>query len=212
MRSYILYFRNCLVLPIYRNFFIASMIGGFVGTSASFTFLFSTDTLGIDLKTIGRFGAYAMIASVIAYPIVGWLCDKFQPIVVNLWASVLIFVVTILSYFLIHDENSLLVFTLLTTLISVGLGLGSSAMAMKLFPQERFAQFSSAANVFGVGIGIVGSYAVGAFMDIAHSNYRVAYLVQAVGGLAIIPLFLVYADWKRRGGPENYVPPLPPEA
>jgi len=212
VRDYYRYFRRCLILPIYRNFFIAAMIGGFVGSAGSFTFLFTTDTLKIDLETLGRFGAYGMIASFLAYPPMGWLCDRFQPIVVNFVASSALLVVTVLSYFFIHGPTSLLVFSLLSGVVGVGLGLGSQAMAMKLFPREEFAQFSSAANVFGVGIGIVGSFAVGLCMDLVGGNYRVAFLVQALGGFALIPLWFVYQDWKRRGGPENYVPPLPPES
>jgi maltose/moltooligosaccharide transporter len=117
----------------------------------------------------------------------------------------------ILSFFFIIDKQTLLIFTLIGSVLYVLGGLGFATLTMKLFPAEKFGQLSAGVNIFGCGILIVGNFAAGIFMDFAHSNYRMAYLWSAIGGLAIIPLLWVYRDWKNHGGPENYVAPLPPE-
>ncbi len=47
-------------------------------------------------------------------------------------------------------------------------------------------------------------------MDMVHSNYRVAFLWTAViSATAIFPMILVIRGWKKHGGYDNYVPPLP---
>jgi maltose/moltooligosaccharide transporter len=92
----------------------------------------------------------------------------------------------------------------------VGWALGSLAATMKLFPDEKFGQFSSAINVFGCGALILGNYLIGQFMDLVHSNYRMMFLWSTVlFALAIYPGILVYREWKNHGGPLHYVAPLP---
>jgi hypothetical protein len=100
---------------------------------------------------------------------------------------------------------------LIGAVASVGWGLGIATLSMRLFPVEKFGQLSAGANVFGCGITIVGNFAVGVYMDWMHSNFRMAYLWSALGGLALIPLLAVYRGWKQHGGPDQYVAPMPPE-
>ncbi|MEI6072475.1 MAG: hypothetical protein WCS31_11835 [Verrucomicrobiae bacterium] len=82
---------------------------------------------------------------------------------------------------------------------------------MQIFPHAKFGQFSAAGMIFGCGIGVPGNYLAGTFMDMVNSNYRMAYLWMLIGGVSLIPTLFVYRDWKRFGGPDNYVPPMPPE-
>ena len=66
-------------------------------------------------------------------------------------------------------------------------------------------------SVFGVAFGFLGSFLAGSFRGVMQSNFRMEYLWQGMGVLALIPLLLVYRDWKRFGGPDHYEPPMPPE-
>ena len=76
-------------------------------------------------------------------------------------------------------------------------GLCLSATSMKLFPAEKFGQFSSGLNVFSCGALIVGNFLVGVLMDLTHSNYRMAFLWTAViSACAIFPMILVIHGWK----------------
>ena len=89
-------------------------------------------------------------------------------------------------------------------------GLCLSATSMKLFPAEKFGQFSSGLNVFSCGALIVGNFLVGVLMDLTHSNYRMAFLwTAAISVCAIFPMILVIRGWKQHGGHDNYVAPLP---
>ena len=118
---------------------------------------------------------------------------------------------TLLSYFFIHDMQSLLTMAIIGNLIATAGAISGATFTMQIFPHAKFGQFFAATNIFGCGIGVLGNYLAGTFMDAVHSNYRMAYLWMLIGALSLIPTFFVYRDWRRFGGPDNYVPPMPPE-
>lgn len=211
IKSFGLYFRDCFSVPLYRNYFLAMMVGGFTGCSASFILLFQTTTLALDMTILGHIFAIVGTVTAVTYIPMGWLCDKFSAIQVAIVAQAGMFLIAIASFFLIHDKESLFIFMVAGSVISVGWGLGSATLAMRLFPSEKFGQLSAGANIFGCGISIVGNLAIGLFMDWMNSNYRMAYAWSALSGLALIPLVQVYRGWKQHGGPDHYVAPLPPE-
>jgi len=150
------------------------------------------------------------ISLVILAPI-GWLCDRFSALKVGMFGFMGMQTLSVISFFFIHDKKTMIIMAVLSTIISCAWGLGSSAINMAIFPHGKFGQFFAATNIFGCGISILGNSLAGTFMDAVHHNYRMAYLWQAIGALALIPLFLVYRDWKRFGGPDHYEPPEPPE-
>jgi len=213
LKSFAIYFRECLSIPIYRNYFIAYVLATCAGSCAGpFSVLFNRDTLSISMDDMGKVFAWGSAASAVAYVPMGWLCDKFSALRVALIALVGQIFGAVCTYYLVNDKTSFLVSTLIFSIPAVGWGLGSQAMTMKLFPEEKFGQFSSGLNVFGCGALIVGNYLVGQFMDLVHSDYRMIYFWSAaLLALAILPMVLVYRGWMQHGGPHHYVAPVPKE-
>jgi len=211
IKSFGLYFRDCFSVPMYRNFFIGCMIGGLSGCAGPFVLLFYRNTLGLSMGDLGKIFALGSIVTAVIYLPVGWLCDKFPPIHIAILGSAGTAIVGILAFFLLNSKEALLVYTLVYAPVGVAAALGGATFTMKLFPLEKFGQLSSGMNLFGTGIGIVGNFAIGIFMDLMHSDFRMALAWQALGGLGLIPLLMVYRDWKKHGGPNNYIAPLPPE-
>ncbi|SDT89164.1 MFS-type transporter involved in bile tolerance, Atg22 family [Verrucomicrobium sp. GAS474] len=211
LQSFLPYFKECLRFPIYRHFFAASVLGVLATACAGpFAILFARETLGFDMDSMGKLLAWGAAASAAVYFPMGWLCDRFGALRVALLALVVLVLVSLLALFLVHGQRSYLIYTVVWALPTVGWTLGSYAAMMKLFPKEKFGQFSSASNVFGCGALIVGNYAIGRFIDLVHGDYRMTFLWSAVlFALAIYPMSLVYRYWKQHGGPDNYVPPLP---
>ena len=211
VRSFILYFRECLALSIYRNFFIASLFALSAWTcSGPFGVLFVRETLGLNMDDMGKMFAWGSAASAVAFVPIGWLCDRFSAMRIALLSLVGLVISPLLACFFVTDKESFFVYTLLSVIPSVGWGLSSQAVSMKLFPEEKFGQFSSGLNVFGFGAVILGNYLMGQFMDLVHSNYRMSYVWSALlSGLAVLPMLLVYRGWKQHGGPDRYVAPLP---
>jgi len=213
LATFALYFRECLRFPIYRNFFLVYVLT-IAATSCAgpFSVLFTRDTLGIDMNDMGKLFAWGAAASALVYFPIGWLCDRFNPLSVTIVSLCGLAAGSFLALLLVHKATGYLVYTLAWSLPTVAWALGSLSTTMRLFPKEKFGQFSSGLNVFGCGALILGNYLMGKFMDLMHSDYRMTFLWSAaLFAIAIWPMTRVYRDWKRHGGPDDYIPPLPPE-
>ncbi len=205
------YFRDCLSVPLYRNYFIVYLLVLMAGMSAtSFSTLYASKTLGLSMADMGHLWAYAQIASAFLFAPVGWLCERFTPMRVVFCSIGLLLFGALCAYFLVHDKLTWMIYSLLISIPFVGWGLGSMTVTMQLFPQKYFGQFSAGVNVFGCGGLFVGNYLIGVFMDLNHSNYRMVFLWSAFFYmLATIPMLALYRAWKNHGGPDHYEAPLP---
>lgn len=211
LKTFVVYFRECLQIRLYRNFFIACLLVNVaLYCAGNFITLFARETLALDMAGMGHIFAWSAAISLVFFYPIGWLCDRFSPMHVALGAIISLCLGAILAPIFVHSQNGFLVYSLAYSLPSVGWGLSMKATSMKLFPSEKFGQFSSGLNVFGCGALIVGNLLIGVLMDLTHSNYRMAFLWTAgVSASAIFPMILVIRGWKQHGGHENYVAPLP---
>ena len=211
IKTFLRYFRECLSIPMYRDFFVVYVLMVAATTSsAPFMVLFARNTLGLGMQDVGSIFAWGTLAATIAYVPMGWICDKFHPIRV-VFAGLLGFILAgVLAFFFVRDRSTWFAYTVLTAIPGCAWGLGWYALTMEVFPTEEFGQFSAGLNVFGCGGLIVGNYLMGVFMDWSNSNYRMAFLWTALfTTVALVPLWLVYRGWRQHGGPDHYVPPLP---
>jgi len=211
LKTFAVYFRECLQIPLYRHFFLVYLLViASLNCAGNFITLFASETLGLDMGGMGHIFAWtAAISLVFFYPL-GWLCDRFSPMHVALGSIITLCLGAILAPIFVRSQNGFLVYSLAFSLPSVAWALSQRATSMKLFPAVKFGQFSSGLNVFGCGALIVGNILIGVLMDLSHSNYRIAFLWTAViSASAIYPMLLVIREWKKHGGHDNYVAPLP---
>jgi maltose/moltooligosaccharide transporter len=211
LKSFAGYFRQCLTLPIYRNFFIAWVLTVAASVCAQpFSVLFVNHTLNLDLNSMGKIFAWGSGITALTYLPLGWVCDKFNSLRVAIVAMTGLTATSVLGGLLIHGQESYIIFYMLGIVPSVAWSIGSMAASMNLFPEEMFGEFSAGLNVFGCGGLIFGNYLMGKFIDLANGNYRITFFWSAaLFGLALFPLSLVYRDWKKYGGVRNYRAPLP---
>lgn len=211
LKTFVVYFHECLQIPLYRNFFLVYLlVTAALNCAGNFITLFARETLGLDMGGMGHIFAYTAAISLVFYYPLGWLCDRFSPMHVAVGSIIAICLGAILAPILVHSRDGFLAYSIAFSLPCVAWQLSQRASSMKLFPAEKFGQFSSGLNVFGCGALIVGNVLIGALMDMVHSNYRMAFLWTAViSATAIFPMILVIRGWKKHGGYENYVPPLP---
>ncbi len=211
VQSYLRYFRECLSVGIYRNyiFVFVLLITGQTAT-APFMVLFGIKTLRIGVGDYGKILALSTLASGVVYLPMGYLCKHFHPMRVTLASVVLTAVGPAAAFFFVWNRAGWLAYSVATMLPAVGWALGSFAVMMMLFPAEEFGKFSSSLMAIGWGSLALTSYLVGAFMNFFGGNYRMVLLVSLVCyAAAIVPMVQVYRGWKRHGGPDNYIPPLP---
>lgn len=204
------FFRDCLSLPIYRNYIIAAGLLGLAGCGNAFLSLYAAHTLKLDMTAMGHIYAYSSLPAIVMLVPVGWLCDRLGAIRVAIGGHALLTMGTLLAYILVSGQTSWFVYTFVMTLPWIAWSLGSATFIMQLFPAKAFGQFSSALNVFGCGVSIVGSLLAGRFMDWMGGQYGLAFLWMGFFYVAaLVSLFFVYRDWRKYGGPDNYEPPLP---
>ena len=211
-RTFATYFREALSVPIYRNYLLMYAMVTTASTSAgSFVTLFARNTIHLTMDDIGKVLAWAALGSAITYVPMGYLCDRIGAMRVAMISLVSLAVAWALGFFVAHDRTTWLVYSVIVAMVpSVGWNLGFNALTMQLFPAEKFGQLSSSLNVFGYGSIIAGNYLAGWFIDVVASDYRMIFVWSfSWFVLAIVPMALVYRDWKRFGGPHHYVPPLP---
>ena len=211
LKTFVVYFRECLQIPLYRNFFLVYLLVVAAGNCAgNFITLFASNTLALDMGGMGHIFAWTGAISIIFIYPVGWLCDRFSPMHVTLGAILGLCVGSILAATFVRSQTGFLVYSLSYSLPGLACALGQRATSMKLFPAEKFGQFSSGLNVFGCGALIVGNLLIGVLMDMSHSNYRVAFFwTAALSASAIYPMILVIRGWKQHGGHDSYVAPMP---
>ncbi len=211
LKLYANYFRECLQIPLYRNYLLVFLLA-IVATNcaSSFTTLFMKESLGIKMDGMGRIFSFSAALSAIVYFPLGWLCDRISPLKVAIGALAGLCLCPVAGYFLIRSSSDYLAYSLLFILPTSAWLLSSMAVAMLLFPTAKFGQFSGALNVFGCGGQIVGNLLIGFLMDFFKNDYRIALLwIACFAAIAVIPMVKVFRGWKAHGGPHNYVPPLP---
>ncbi len=211
MKTFMVYFRECWQVPLYRYFFIvALLITAALNCAGNFVTLFASDSLGLNMEVMGHIFAWTSAISIIfLYPI-GWLCDRFSPMHVTIGGIIGLCLGSALALLLVRNQSGFLIYSLSFSLPGMAWNLGLRATSMKLFPLEKFGQFSGGLNVFSCGAMIVGNILIGYLMDLTHSNYRMAFLwTVGISATAIFPMILVIRGWKHHGGHENYVAPLP---
>lgn len=212
LASFVVYFRECLTVPLYRNYlFMYAFVTAASTCAGPFVTLFARETLQLPMEVIGRVFAWGALAAALTYVPVGYLCDKVQPMRVAMGAIICLTLSWALGYFVVRGQTSWLVYWVAVAMLpSVGWNLGFNALTMQLFPAEKFGQLSSSLNVLGYGSIIAGNYLAGWFIDFVRSDYRMIFVWSLCWfALALVPMTLVYRGWLKCGGPRHYVPPLP---
>ena len=211
-RMYGSYFRECLALPLYRHYFFAYVLMvAAVASAGPFTTLFARQTIGLSMDDLGKVTACSTLVGALSLVPMGWACDRFKPIRVALVGIAGGGAAAVLALLFVHDRGAWWVYALLSAVPACAWSLGSSTLTMELFPAERFGQFAGGLNVFGYGGLVAGNYLMGVFMDRTGSRYELAFAWSAVLTiLALVPMWRVLREWHHHGGPQHYVPPLPP--
>jgi MFS family permease len=213
------YFRECFTHSHYLTIFAFGSIWQLTGACGFVSTLFYLH-LGISLGQLGKFYTLIGIPGLFLMIPLGILCDRVHPIRVIMWAILAMPVLTVVSFFVIHDFRSLVIVQLLGWPVSQCLAAAITPLLYNLLPRERFGQFGSADAMMKSITLIFGSVTAGFFMDLMkkyyHGNqeyYRFMYVWTVF--FQLIACFLawrVYAGWKEQGGLHNYKAPAAPAA
>ena len=216
------YAKECFTHRFYWYFFLQSTFFFVSWQAGSFGTIRNRDSLGLTLQQMGNLGAITAFVSLLLQWPAGWLSDRWNPIRVFMFTTFVTFGQNILQCMFIFTDfkpsTNLAILTLISFTVMPFSLLHAAAelpMYMRLLPKERYGQFCSANAMIRAFALIFGSFLAGFFLDslknwfgMGDFRYRF-YPVWAVFFQipAFIFLWLLYRQWKARGGDKGYVPP-----
>lgn len=169
---------------------------------------------GVSLRKMGlKASFFSLLAILLAFP-TGMLVDKFRPLRVTLFATLLIGPVQIAYYFFVHTYLSMVWLDCVKVPLYCLLSAAAMPLTMQLFPKSKYGQFCAAAStirslVLAAG-GTLGAIVVDWLTQgsMLTDNYRYGYLWLGISYLFIfLAWILVYREWKKLGGDTRYVAP-----
>ena len=207
--------------PLYWMMFGITGLSYASGAISTFTPFFQQE-MGLVLKDIGQMNAIILIASLCAMYFTAVFIDRWHPMRVSVYLSVLGLAGTAMGWVWLFVTLPGDYYFWLT----MGIGLVSmfqSSLAggcsfpkeMRLFPQSRFGQFCSAQALLRSACTMLAGIAAGAFIDLMQSFYPgsgyayrfiVVWQIFFSIAIAILALF-AYRRWYALGGDAHYKAP-----
>ncbi len=202
------YGRECFSHSYYLWVFILIMMAGIsFGPINVFTIPFAR-SVGVSMDIYGKAVALTFLISlVLAYPL-GWLADRFHPLRMAIAVLGCYALAMVWGSIFARDAESFLFSWILHGVLSGAYVTSAASLAQRLFPHEKFAQFVSAAAILMSCANIVMAPLVGLVIDRSGGVYRYAFSAALVLTLtALVSGLVVYARFKKLGGPRHYKAP-----
>jgi len=169
---------------------------------------------GISLKKAGlKASFFSILAILLAFP-TGMLVDRFHPMRVTILATLLIGPAQLAYYFFVHSYLSMVWLDCFKVPLYCLLSAAAMPLSMQLYPKSKYGQFCAAASTIRSLVVAAGGMLGALLVDwltqgsMLTDNYRYGYLWLGSSYLLIFAAWvLVYREWKKLGGDQNYKPP-----
>jgi hypothetical protein len=204
------YVRESYSSAFYWKFFLMS--GSIIIAIKSlnqFVILFGTQTMGFTPGRYGELISNKDLTTIVPFIVLANVIDRFHPLRTGLVALIFVLIGGVASFFFIKGERSFAIcITALYTAIAVYQA-ATGAINARMLPRDRFGQFNSA-NVIVWQLGWAAmAIGCGKFLDLVGDNRFLFLWFSGFAAVALVMTVLVYRDWKKMGGDDGYVPPLP---
>ena len=204
-----IYGRECFLNPFYRTLIATCALASASMFPVGLYSLFAAKAYGIDMELYGKaFVLTYVIGFLLAFPI-GWLSDRFHPMRTGLICLISYAVCMAASYWIICGPNSFLVMFVVVGVLAVLYNTATASLLLILFPQLNFSQFYSAYFGLNQVLSLLLAPVLGRIIDLAHHDYRLAFMLGGMIALTAVALWLVVLNrgFARHGGVKSYIPP-----
>jgi maltose/moltooligosaccharide transporter len=173
----------------------------------SFLVLYAKD-LKLSLASFGNIMALQNGVQIAIYLVMGPFVDRFHPVRAGILGFLLVICASFGGFLFIHSAGSFGIWVVITfTAVAIFQG-ATASLGPRLLPGSHYGQFNAAsALVFHFGLMIL-TPVFGRISD-HYGNWTVFPWLSTFAAAGGLILYMVYRDWKNRGGDEGYVPPLP---
>lgn len=202
------YWRECFTNPYYIAVFAMLMVAGLTFAPVNTFAIPFSKSLAVPEDHYGKSLAITFaISFLLAYPL-GWLSDVFHPLRTAMAALAGYFAVCLWGGLFATTEWNFLVAWVMHGVLSGTYFTCAASLGQRLFPKNKFAQFASAAGIFGSLATMIMAPAIGFTIDASHNNYRLTFYIGAgLAALALAMAMYVFGKFTRLGGPKDYTAP-----
>lgn len=203
-----IYCRECFSHSYYLSVFIMMMAAGLCFGPINIFSIPYAQHMGVDMATFGKALTFTYFLSLVLAYFMGWLADRLHPLRMAIGVLVGYALVTAWGSLFARSANTFLVAWILHGVLSGCYFTTAASLGQRLFPHEKFAQFASAAAMFGAVANMLLAPIMGTIIDQSNKTYR--YTFAASCFLAIVALLAawpLYIKFKKLGGPANYIAP-----
>lgn len=202
------YFRDGYSKSYYRWYFAAIILAQLAVVPANLYNLFLAKSLGMTTAEYGKCLSYSFMVSLcLTYPL-GVLADRLHPLRMTIIALVCYAAVMITGAFVAVDGKSFGTILIVQSVIAGFYYTVSFSVPQRLLPWNNFASVASAGGTINCVVGILFAPALGIFLDRSGNSYRYIFMIGGVIAMLAVAVNLVlFAKFKRLGGPKNYVAP-----
>jgi len=203
------FFQECFGHPMYMALFLFTGAWAITNACGTFRILWSTQTVGLSMAQLGMIGLYCgPITMILAIP-VGYVVDRFTPMRVLIAATVLIIPVT-LANLLVHNFTSALIVALVNLPIISLWDATTQPLMIQILPKAKYGQFCSANSMVRSIIRICAPIAGAVYVGWMNRRWESIFYWQCGWMLVAFGFLLyLYAQFRKHGGPYNYVAPEP---
>ncbi|PAW78118.1 MAG: MFS transporter [Verrucomicrobia bacterium Tous-C9LFEB] len=202
------YCRECFSNSYYLYVFGMIMLSGLCFVPVNVFAIPFAKHVGVDMATYGKAVALTYLISMGLAYFLGWLADRFHPLRVSMAVLTGYAFVAIWGSLFARNAETYLTAWVLHGVLSGCYFTSAASLGLRLFPHEKFAQFASAAAMFGAFANIFMAPMMGMIIDYSGSTYRYTYGM--AGLLALLALgmsWMVYIRFERLGGVKAYQAP-----
>lgn len=197
---------------IYTFLFTASLAFA-MGANAG-AIIFHRDGIRLSMEVLSDIGGYiALVGMFVAFP-AGWAVDKWHPLRITMLMMFPLIALQFFAFYFLTDMRSYIALEGGKMVFFALFSAASIPMLITLFPKDKYGQFCSCNGMVRSTSLMIGGVFAGFFMDYmtSFSADKIAFKwVYMWGGVFQISglyfLWLLYREWKRRGGDTAYVAP-----
>lgn len=202
------YFRECTAQPFFLWVFALLALTTITFIPVNIFSIPAAESFHLSMDEYGVYVAIAYVCSItLAFPL-GWMTDRFHPLVTGGITLALYAVLMLGSYFGIDSPRTFGFALLAHTVLSGAFFTTTAGLGLMLFPRMKFSQFMSAAGLVTSLIQALVSPALGRILDATRHDYRNTYLLGSLLAFASLIVWLVvYRRFQAMGGITGYTAP-----
>lgn len=202
------YFKECFVNPYYLWVFSALTISGLSTVPVNLFSVFYAKSLDVSMEDYGRFIAITFVISLLISWSIGSMADRFHPLRMCMASLLLYAVSALLSGIFIQGKLTFGIALIIHCVISGIFYTSTASLSQRLFPKDKFAQFSSACGIIGSVVMIIIPPVIGRILDLTHHDYQWTYIMGSIFAISGFTVTLVvYRKFLALGGHTHYQPP-----